>query len=40
MMVISYLTEERHLRELGNALTEAATRNAERVGIMNCKGKK
>jgi glutamate/tyrosine decarboxylase-like PLP-dependent enzyme len=28
MMVISYLTEERHLRELGNALTEAATRLA------------
>jgi glutamate/tyrosine decarboxylase-like PLP-dependent enzyme len=26
MMVISYLTEERHLRELGNALTEAASR--------------
>jgi hypothetical protein len=26
--VISYLTEERHLRELGNALTEAATRLA------------
>ncbi len=28
MMVISYLTEERHLRELRNALTEAATRLA------------
>jgi len=28
MMVISYLTEECHLRELGNALTEAATRLA------------
>jgi glutamate/tyrosine decarboxylase-like PLP-dependent enzyme len=28
MMVISYLTEERHLRELSNALTEAATRLA------------
>jgi glutamate/tyrosine decarboxylase-like PLP-dependent enzyme len=26
MMVISYLTEERHLRELSNALTEAASR--------------
>jgi aromatic-L-amino-acid decarboxylase len=26
MMVISYLTEERHLRELGKALTETATR--------------
>ena len=26
MMVISYLTEERHLHELGKALTEAATR--------------
>jgi aromatic-L-amino-acid decarboxylase len=26
MMIISYLTEERHLHELGNALTEAATR--------------
>jgi glutamate/tyrosine decarboxylase-like PLP-dependent enzyme len=30
MMVISYLTEERHIRELGNALTEAATRLAFR----------
>ena len=28
MMVISYITEERHLRELGNALTEAATKLA------------
>jgi glutamate/tyrosine decarboxylase-like PLP-dependent enzyme len=28
MMVISYLTEERHLRELGNALAVAATRLA------------
>jgi aromatic-L-amino-acid/L-tryptophan decarboxylase len=28
MMVISYLTEERHLRELGNALADAATRLA------------
>jgi glutamate/tyrosine decarboxylase-like PLP-dependent enzyme len=28
MMVISYLTEERHLRELGRALVEAATRLA------------
>lgn len=28
MMVISYLTEERHLRELGRALLEAATRLA------------
>jgi glutamate/tyrosine decarboxylase-like PLP-dependent enzyme len=28
MMVISYLTEERHLIELGNALTEAASRLA------------
>jgi hypothetical protein len=38
MMVISYITEERHLRELGNALTEAATRLAFRAGIMSCKG--
>lgn len=30
MMVISYLTEERHLHELGKALTEAATRHAFR----------
>jgi glutamate/tyrosine decarboxylase-like PLP-dependent enzyme len=30
MMVISYLTEERHIRELGKALTEAATRLAFR----------
>ncbi|HXR14909.1 MAG TPA: pyridoxal-dependent decarboxylase, partial [Terriglobales bacterium] len=28
MMVISYLTEDHHLRELGNALTEAATKLA------------
>jgi glutamate/tyrosine decarboxylase-like PLP-dependent enzyme len=28
MMVISYLTEERHLRELGSALTEAAAKLA------------
>ena len=28
MMVISYLTEERHLRDLGSALAEAATRLA------------
>jgi|HubBroStandDraft_6_1064221.scaffolds.fasta_scaffold07001_2 aromatic-L-amino-acid decarboxylase len=28
MMVISYLTEERHLRDLGKALTEAASRLA------------
>jgi glutamate/tyrosine decarboxylase-like PLP-dependent enzyme len=44
MMVISYLTEERHLHELSNALTEAVTRRAltgtrsARV-IMSCKGK-
>jgi aromatic-L-amino-acid decarboxylase len=28
MMVISYLTEERHLRELGNALADDASRLA------------
>jgi hypothetical protein len=28
MMVISYLTEERHLRELSNALTESASKLA------------
>jgi glutamate/tyrosine decarboxylase-like PLP-dependent enzyme len=44
MMVISYLTEERHLHELSNALTEAVSRLAltgtrsARV-IMSCKGK-
>jgi glutamate/tyrosine decarboxylase-like PLP-dependent enzyme len=44
MMVISYLTEERHLQDLSHALTKAATGlafdgNAQRTGIMTSKGK-